>query len=156
MSKSHTKEYKRLEEEEKNLIFKRFTRADTLELGLAILETGKKFSLPITTEITVNGLVIFRHFTDGSMADSEFWMNRKRNSVNLMSMSTLRFKHWLGMLELTLQDRKLPINEYTSDGGGYPIILEGAGLIGSICVSGLTNDEEDHACIVEAIKKILK
>ena len=72
-----------------------------------------------------------------------------------MSMSTLRFKHWLGMLGLTTEDRKLPVNEYTIDGDGYPIMEEGIGMIGTICVSGLMNDEEDHACIVDAIKNFI-
>ncbi len=156
MSDNHKKELDRLGQEEKELTLKSFSRADALKLGLNILEYSKRFSDPIAVEITVNGLVVFRHFTDGSMKDSEYWLQRKRNSVELMGMSSLRFRSWLGDFGQTLKERQVNVDDYATYGGGYPILLEGTGMIGSICVSGLPNDLEDHACIVESLRATFK
>ncbi len=154
MSKSDRQEFERLGQEEKNLTFQSFSRADALSLGLTILDYSKKFSDPIAVEITINGLVVFRHFTDGSMADSEYWLERKRNSVELMGMSSLRFRSWLAVFGQTLKERLLNPQDYATFGGGFPLLLEGTGMIGSICVSGLPDDLEDHACIVESIRQM--
>lgn len=117
---------------------------------------SKKFRDPIAIEITINCLVVFRYFAEGSVADSEFWLTRKRNSVNLMSMSSLRFLYWLGDFGATIEDRKLDPNDYAAGGGGFPIRLKGTGVVGSICVSGLPNHLDDHQLIVDTLTEFLK
>ena len=43
---------------------------------------------------------------------------------------------------------------YSGSGGGFPIVVAGAGLVGTVAVSGLRHDL-DHAFIVEALKQFL-
>ena len=145
-----------LAKQEKELQFDKFSREDALAIGLSINENAKKYSDPITIEITLNGLVVFRYFSEGSVQDSEYWLARKRNSVNLMSMSSLRFKYWLDMIGETVSDRNLNSNDYAAGGGGFPINLRGTGVVGSICVSGLPNSLDDHQLIVDTITEFLK
>ncbi len=143
-----------LEQEEQQLMFSSFSRSDALALALIInKKAGERFSDPLTIEITVNGLVVFRYFPDGSRKDSELWMVRKRNSVELMEMSSLRFKYWLEAYGATLEDRKLAPDDYAAGGGGYPINIRGTGCIGSICVSGLPNHVDDHMVVVDSIRE---
>ncbi len=144
-------EYQRLLDQEKNFIFSSFSRADVLTLGLLMLEQAKAYPDPVAVEITLNGLVVFRHFTDGSLLDSELWLQRKRNSVNLMAMSSLRFMKWLEMAGQTLSDRKLDPSDYAANGGGFPIVLADTGMIGSICISGLPNHTDDHQIVIDAL-----
>lgn len=143
------------EEEEERLQFAQFSRADALALGLKIHENAKKQPVPVTVEITVNGLVVFRYFPDGALPDSELWLARKRNSVELMEMSSLHFLAWLEQNGETLESRKLPANEYAAGGGGFPIRLRGTGVIGSICVSGLPDHREDHRLVVDTLAEFL-
>lgn len=143
--------YNAIARQEQDLVLDRFSRADALALGLIIIENAKRHTDPVAVEMTVNGLVVFRHFTDGAVVDSEFWLDRKRQSVNLMSMSSLRFNYWLAMNGLSLLERQLDCNAYAVCGGGFPIRLAGTGVIGSICVSGLPNDLDDHQLIVDSL-----
>jgi uncharacterized protein (UPF0303 family) len=147
-------EYQRLLNQEKELIFSSFSRADALELGLLMLEKAKTYPDPVAVEITINGLVVFRHFTDGSLRDSELWLQRKRNSVELMAMSSLRFMKWLEMSGEDLAGRKLDPADYAACGGGFPIALAGTGMIGSVCISGLPNHCDDHQIVVEALSAL--
>lgn len=147
-------EYQRLSVQEKELVFSSFSRADALALGLLMLEQAKAYPDPVAVEITINGLVVFRHFTDGSLLDSELWLQRKRNSVDLMAMSSLRFMNWLEMSGKTIPDRKLDPDDYAAYGGGFPIVLAGTGMIGSICISGLPNHIDDHQIVVDALKTL--
>ena len=143
-------------QQEKTLEFDKFSRNDALAIGLRINENAKQYSDPITIEITLNGLVVFRYFSEGSVPDSEMWLVRKRNTVNLMSMSSLRFKYWLEIGLKTISDRKLNPNDYVAGGGGFPINLCGTGVIGSICVSGLQNHLDDHQLIVDTLTEFRK
>lgn len=145
--------YLELQAQENELVFASFSRADALKVGLKMLDLATHYPDPVAVEIVINGLVVFRHFTDGSLADSSLWLERKRNSVELMAMSSLRFKVWLDRYGRTLEDRKLNPDDYAA-GGGFPILLTGTGMIGSICLSGLPNDLDDHAIVVEALQAL--
>ena len=143
-------------EQEQSLEFCHFNHDDALKLGLSIIENSKKYSEPVALAITLNGMEVFRYFAQGAIPDSVLWLKRKNNSIQLMRMSSLRFFYWLNMLGYTLEDRKLDVNEYAADGGGFPISIKGTGVIGSVCVSGLTNHLDDHALVVDSIKEYLK
>ena len=148
--------YQNLILQEEELEFQSFSAEDALALGLILNEKAKKYPDPVAIEITINGLVVFRYFAEGTIKDNEFWLKRKKNSVNLMNMSSLRFMYWLDMMNETLEDRKLKPKEYAAGGGGFPIKLKNTGVIGSICVSGLPNHLDDHQLIVDSLKEILK
>lgn len=139
------------EKEEELYQFSRFTRADALALGLKIHENAKQYPDPVAIEITINRLVVFRYFPEGTIPDSTLWLERKRNTVDLMHMSSLHFLAWLETNGETLKSRKLPDDEYAAGGGGFPIILRGVGVIGSICVSGMPDHMDDHKLVIESI-----
>ena len=143
------------EEQEEKLQFDHFSRADALALGLKLHENAKKQPIPVAVEITVNGLVVFRYFPDGALLDSELWLQRKRNTVELMEMSSLHFLAWLEENGETMESRKLPADDYAAGGGGFPIRLRGTGVIGSVCVSGMPDHMDDHRLVVDALAKLL-
>ena len=145
------KRFLELQAEEDSLVFDSFSRADALAVGLKLLDLAKAYPDPVAVEIVINGLVVFRHFADGAMPDSDLWLSRKRNSVELMAMSSLRFKAWLDRYDRDLVARKLDPNDYAAGGGGLPIVLRGTGMVGSVCISGLPNDLDDHALVVAAL-----
>jgi len=141
--------------QEKNLEFTKFSRNDALAIGLSIIENAKKYIDPVAVEITLNGLVVFRFFSEGSCLDNDLWLSRKRNSINLMNMSSLRFMYWLDVIGETVANRKLNPNDYAAGGGGFPISLSGTGVVGSICVSGLPDHLDDHQLIVDTLTEFL-
>lgn len=143
------------EQEERQLVFPRFSREDAFRLGCLLYENSKKYSDPCCFEITVNGLTVFRYFPQSAIPDSELWLARKRNSVNLMHMSTLHFMAWLEARQESLADRKLDADQYAAGGGGFPILLQDTGAIGSICVSGMPDHLLDHQLLVGSIAEFL-
>lgn len=142
--------------EEKELVFERFSREDAFEFGCLLHGNSKRYPDPCCFEITVNGLAVFRYFPQGSIPDSELWLRRKRNSVDLMQMSSLHFMAWLDDRGETLADRRLDPADYAAGGGGFPITLRGTGVIGSICVSGMPDHLLDHRLVVESAAEFLK
>jgi len=147
--------FNQLLEEEMNLQLPKFSRSDAFDLAQIILEKAKPYDKPIIIEIEINKLVVFRYFMDETIEDGELWLARKRNSVNLMSMSSLRFQYWLKQKNATIKSRHLNTADYIDCGGGYPIRIEGMGVMGSVCVTGL-HDLDDHQLIVDSLTEIKK
>ena len=134
-------------EQEEKFQFEHFSREDALKIGLKLHENAKE--QPVAVEITVNGLVVFRYFAEGAKPDSELWLARKRNAVDLMECPRCGFSQsW--RMRASFRDRKLDPNEYAA-GGGFPIRLRGTGVIGSICVSGYPDHVDDHQLIINTL-----
>ena len=143
------------EEQENKFQFDHFSRAAALAFGLKLHENAKKQPIPVAIEITINGLTVFRYFPDGALPDSELWLARKRRTVELMEMSSLRFLAWLEVNGESLESRKLPADDYAAGGGGFPIRLRGTGVIGSICVSGMPDHMDDHQLVINTLAEFL-
>ncbi len=144
------------EKQEEILRFKHFSNEDALSLGLLFIEYAKSKSLSIAIDITVNGYQIFRYGFEGTRSFNDKWLKRKINTVNTLNKSSLHVGQILADNNKDLvSDWHLDPNEYTSIGGGFPIYLEGTGVIGSVCVSGLPH-EEDHEVIINVLKDYLK
>jgi uncharacterized protein (UPF0303 family) len=91
----------------------------------------------------------------GSVATNANWARRKRNTVRNFLASTYRL-----VLEKQRPDRTFPPGEaldpadYVLAGGGFPITVRGAGVVGVIAVSGLP-ERQDHGVVVDALCDLL-
>ena len=141
-------------EQEEKFQFERFSRRDALNIGLKLIENAEKQAQPVAVEITVNGLVVFRYFMEGSRPESELWLARKRNAVELTESSSLRMFAEMEAADQTFADRKLCGDDYAA-GGGFPIALRGTGVIGSICVSGFDDHLDDHQLVINTLAEYL-
>ena len=139
-------------EQEEKFQFEHFSREDALKIGLKLHENAKE--QPVAVEITVNGLVVFRYFGEGAKPDSELWLARKRNAVELTEGSSLRMFAEMEAAGQTFADRKLCGDDYAA-GGGFPIALRGTGVIGSICVSGFDDHLDDHQLVINTLAEYL-
>lgn len=137
------------------LQFNKFTYEDALSIGLMISEYGKNNNLPIAIDITVNGYQVFRYGLPGTTLNNDLWLKRKIRTVNTLQISSLHVNALLELGDQKLKEDWLLDDEmYAYVGGGFPIIVKGTGVIGSICVSGRPH-KEDHQIIVEALSKYL-
>ena len=147
---------KELEQQEKELQFDSFSNEDAVAIGLAIYERAKKESLPLTVDITRNGQQLFHLAMPGTSADNDQWVIRKCRLVNRFQASSFRIGTELRSLGMTLEERyELSHYEYAAHGGCFPILIKNTGMVGTITVSGLAQ-EDDHALVVEAIRNFLK
>lgn len=140
--------------EEKELVFSSFTQDDAIQLGVMLVENGKKHDCPTAYEIVLNGLVVFRAFPEGTTPNNELWIQRKRNVVELMRMSSLRCFAQMERDGMSFADIKLNDDDYAA-GGGFPIRVAGAGVIGCVLISGFPDHMDDHRLAVDTIRAFL-
>ena len=146
----------RIAAQERRLVFSRFDEETAFALGSAIRARGLVERWPIVVEIRTFDRPLFYAALPGSTADNANWARRKFNVVRHFGRSTYRM-----VLEQKSPDRALKtgfglsVSDYVLAGGGFPVTVQGAGVIGAIMVSGLP-ERQDHGVIVEALCAHLK
>lgn len=147
---------KELKQQEQELQFPSFSNEDAVTIGLDLYRMAKERNLPITIDITRNGQQLFHLAMPGTSADNDQWIIRKCRLVNRFQMSSFRMGTELRSEGLSLEERyELSHYEYAAHGGCFPILIKHTGMVGTITVSGLAQ-EDDHALVVEAIRNFLK
>jgi uncharacterized protein (UPF0303 family) len=71
----------RIEAEISELQFPHFTKDDSLNLGLLLVELGKTRRLPIAIDITKGEQVLFHVALDGATPDNEHWIRAKQRTA---------------------------------------------------------------------------
>ena len=139
-------------QEEQELQFTKFNETTAWKIGSQLVERSASDNLPVTIDITRGDHQLFHASLYGTSPDNDEWIKRKVRLV-------YRFQHssfYMGQL-LKSKGRRieeaylLPESDYAPHGGCFPIILKDAGMIGTITVSGLSQ-EEDHKLVVQAIR----
>jgi uncharacterized protein (UPF0303 family) len=145
-----------VEKQEELLQFPHFTRKDAWDLGnifvSEILE--KKYALAISIRLS-SGFIIFQYAPEGTNPNNDYWMTRKANLVRDKEASSLLTTLRWGKKGETLIDQGLDSTKYVACGGGFPIRVQGAGVIGAAIVSGLPH-LQDHDILVECIGRYLQ
>jgi uncharacterized protein (UPF0303 family) len=82
-------------------------------------------------------------------------VRRKTNVVARFHRSSYAVGLTQKMNGASLHERYgLPVADYAADGGSFPLIVEGAGIVGCVTVSGLPQ-RDDHNFVVEALCAML-
>jgi uncharacterized protein (UPF0303 family) len=142
-------------QEEQELQFTKFNEATAWQIGSQLVEQGMRENLPITIDITRGERQIFHASLCGASADNDEWVKRKVRLVYRFGHSSF----YMGQL-LKSKDKRieevylLSETEYAPHGGCFPIIIKDTGMIGTITVSGLPQ-EEDHKLVVQIIRNFL-
>ncbi|MER8385492.1 heme-degrading domain-containing protein [Mesorhizobium sp. M1428] len=144
-----------IEKQEATLVFSAFDEAVAFKIGSAIRDRALKENQPIIVDIRTFDRPLFYAAMPGSNASNPDWARRKINVVRRFLKSTYRM-----VLEQQRPDRSfkpgegLNIADYVLAGGGFPITVKGAGVIGVIAVSGLP-ERGDHGVVVDALCEYL-
>lgn len=147
---------KRLLMEENELQFSNFDEDTAWEIGCNLVNQAVAENFPITIDISRGEHQVFHASRPGTSADNDEWIKRKSRLVNRFGHSSLYVRQLLKSKEKRLEDAYLiPESVFAPHGGCFPIIVKGTGVVGTITVSGLTQ-EEDHKLVVEAIRDYLK
>ncbi len=147
---------KKLARQEEDLQFTRFTSESALKIGLSLIEKAKKDNKKIAIDITRCGHQLFHYAFDGTSPDNDQWIIRKNRVVNRFHKSSLHIGILLLDEDRTIEEKSFVDSfEYSAHGGAFPIIIKDTGIIGTITVSGLAQ-EEDHNMVVTAIEDYLQ
>ena len=146
-----------LEREERELQLDRLTNDDALELGLALVEAAKADGAAVTIAIERGEQRLVpprarRHLgattTRGSPA--------RTTSCARFGHSTLLLRTRAEQEGRTFEEQMLlDPREFAAHGGAFPLIVRGAGVVGTVTVSGLPQ-VDDHRLVVRVLREFVQ
>ncbi len=139
-----------IKRQEAALVLPTFNKAIAWEIGNIARSLAVQRGHVIAIEIRSNGVPVFTTAIDGTVPNSMRWLTRKGNTVALFDRATYGLSLNLMLKNQTLTRHALPEAEYTSDGGGFPLRVANAGLVGSLSISGL-DMRSDQELAVETL-----
>ena len=146
---------RQLLQEEQELQFTKFNEDVAWKLGTQLVETARSRELPVTVDITRGSHQLFHASLRGTSPDNDEWVKRKVRLVYRFGHSSFYIGQMLKSKGKTIEQASLvPESEYAPHGGCFPIIVRDTGIVGTITVSGLPQ-EDDHKLVVEAIRNYL-
>jgi uncharacterized protein (UPF0303 family) len=146
---------KQLLDEEQELQFTGFDETSAWQLGSQLVERATRENLSITIDITRGTHQLFHASLPGTSADNDEWVKRKVRLVYRFGHSSFYMGQMLKNKGKTIEQSYLiSESEYAPHGGCFPIIVKGTGMVGTITVSGLPQ-EEDHKLVVQSIRAFL-
>lgn len=146
---------KQLLDAEQELQFTAFNAMTAWQLGSQMVERAMRENLAITIDITRGQQQLFHYSMPGTSADNDEWVKRKVRLVNRFGHSSFYMGQLLKHKGKTIEQSYLiSESEFAAHGGCFPIIIKDTGMVGTITVSGLPQ-EEDHKFVVESIRAFL-
>jgi uncharacterized protein (UPF0303 family) len=151
-----TEDLERIALQERELRLPRLDAQVAWELGTRLRAMAVERQLSLVIDVRRFGQQLFYAALDGTTPDNGEWVRRKSNVVARFHRSSYAVGLTQKSKGTNLQDRYgLPVADYASDGGSFPLAVEGAGIVGSATVSGLPQ-RDDHNLVVEALCAMLK
>jgi len=146
---------KQLLQEEQELQFTKFNEGIAWQIGSQLVEQGTKENLPIAIDITRGTHQLFHASLAGTSEDNDEWVKRKVRLVYRFGHSSFYMGQSLKSKGKSIEEAYLlSEKEYAPHGGCFPVIVKGTGVVGTITISGLPQ-EEDHKFVVQGIRKYL-
>ncbi|MRV70364.1 heme-degrading domain-containing protein [Duganella sp. FT92W] len=144
-----------LAREEQALQFAAFSNDDALALGLKLVERAREMGKAVTVDITRNGHQLFHHAMAGTTPDNANWVRRKNNVVQRYGRSSWHVGTQYRSKGKTFEaDSGADPADFAAHGGAFPLSLRGTGVIGTVTVSGLPQ-QEDHALVTSVLRDYL-
>ncbi|KAI9489353.1 hypothetical protein BDB00DRAFT_618631 [Zychaea mexicana] len=141
--------------QEERCQFTKFTSDDALKLGLLILENAKAYTRPIVLDINLAGHQLFHFAMQGTGPDNNEWVARKNKAVLRFRHSSYYLGRYCASQNKTLEEKYyVSEKEYACHGGSFPLIIKDVGVVGTITVSGLAQ-QDDHGLVVKSIEQFL-
>lgn len=142
--------------QEEELQFINFNEETAWEIGSNLVNHAVTERLPITIDITRGDHQMFHASRPGTSVDNDEWIKRKVRLVYRFGHSSFYIGQLLKSKGRRLEDAYLiPETLYAPHGGCFPILVKGTGLIGTITISGMAQ-EDDHQLVVRALREYLR
>lgn len=135
--------------QEQALVLSHFDEEVAFGLGSAIRERAKAEDLSLVVDIRTWDRQLFFAATPGTSFDNAEWVRRKINTVRRFQRASYRMVLERGEVPFSPQLGADPA-DYVIAGGGFPIRVKGAGIIGCLTISGLPG-RSDHGVAVAAL-----
>jgi uncharacterized protein (UPF0303 family) len=141
--------------QERELVLSRLDAQTAWELGSRLRALAAERGLPVVIDIRRFGQPLFYAAMDATTPDNVEWVRRKSNVVARFHGSSYVAGLKETLKKQTLSESQgLPIADYATHGGSFPLRVAGAGVVGSATVSGLPQ-RADHELVIEALCALL-
>jgi uncharacterized protein (UPF0303 family) len=141
--------------QERELRLPRLDAQVAWELGTRLRALAVERGHTLVVDVRRFGQPLFYSALEGTTPDNAEWVRRKSNVVARFHRSSYAVGMRMKLKATTLFERYgMPVADYASDGGAFPLIVENAGIVGSATISGLSQ-REDHELVVEALCGLL-
>ena len=141
--------------QERELQLPRFDAHVAWEVGVRLRTMAEQRELAVVIDVRRFGQPLFYAAMEGTTPDNAEWVRRKSNVVARFHRSSYGVGLGLKQKETSLTESQgLPLADYATHGGSFPISVAGAGVVGSVTVSGLPQ-RADHELVVEALCDLL-
>jgi uncharacterized protein (UPF0303 family) len=142
-------------QEEQELQFKKFNETTAWKIGSQLVERSVSKNLPVTIDITRGDHQLFHASLCGTSSDNDEWVKRKARLVYRFGHSSFYMGQLLKSKGKRIEEAYLiSESDYAPHGGCFPVIVKDTGMVGTITVSGLPQ-QEDHKLVVQAIRDYL-
>ena len=141
--------------QERELQLPRMDARVAWELGVRLRTLAEERGLAVVVDVRRFGQPLFYAALEGTAPDHAEWVRRKSNVVARFHRSSYGVGLSLKAKNETLTEQQgLPLADYATHGGSFPLNVTGAGIVGSVTVSGLPQ-RADHELVVEALCAVL-
>ena len=141
--------------QERELRLPRLDARTAWDLGVRLRTMAEERGLAGVIDVRQFGQPLFYTAMEGTVPDNVEWVRRKGNVVARFHRSSYAIGLKLKAKNETLTEQQgLPLADYATHGGSFPLTVVGAGLVGSVTVSGLPQ-RADHELVVEALCGLL-
>ena len=137
--------------QEEKLILPRFDHEAAWRIGTRLREMAVARNFGLVIDVRRFDEPMFYCALAGTTPNNPDWARRKGNVVAHFHRSSYAMGLEMEQKKTSLVERYgLPFSEFAAHGGGFPIRVANAGVIGSVTVSGLPQ-RADHELVVEAL-----
>jgi uncharacterized protein (UPF0303 family) len=146
---------KQIAVQERELVLPQIDAEIAWDLGSRLRAMATERKLAVVIDVRRFGQPLFYAAMNGTTPDNVEWVRRKNNVVARFHCSS----YAIGLKEkikneTLLESQGLPVADYATHGGAFPLAVEGAGVVGSATVSGLPQ-RSDHELVVEVLCALL-
>ncbi len=142
---------KEIETARQEVVQDSFSFEKAYKLGTKMYEKAKEKKLPIVISITMNHHQVFYAALPGTTCDNDNWIRRKQNTVYYFEKSSYEMSLAMELKKDTIDNRyALEKKDYVAAGGCIPVVVKDVGLVGTVGISGLKQNE-DHDFVMEAL-----
>jgi uncharacterized protein (UPF0303 family) len=141
--------------QERELQLPRLDAQTAWELGSRLRAMAAERGLGVVIDVRRFGQPLFYAAMDGTTPDHPEWVRRKGNVVARFHGSSYVAGIRERLRNQTLAEGQgLPITDYATHGGSFPLSVAEAGVVGSVTISGLPQ-RADHELAVEGLCALL-
>ncbi|HTW62923.1 MAG TPA: heme-degrading domain-containing protein [Terracidiphilus sp.] len=144
----------RIAAQERALRLPEFDARLAWELGTLIRKMAEERGLSVVIDVRRFNQPLFYTALEGTTPDNPEWVRRKSNVVARYHRSSYGVGLTWKLKGQTPEERGHSVADFAAHGGSFPLHVDGAGIVGSVTVSGLPQ-RADHELVVEALCVLL-